>query len=74
MKDWGGRLLATLVGFVFSLLLLIATIGASSPSRAEVSKMILLESPYVQDQKLLLYRLKQIEGKLDELLRTEKSN
>ncbi|KKN58717.1 hypothetical protein LCGC14_0548950 [marine sediment metagenome] len=70
MKDWKGKLLATLVGCVFSLLVLIATLGATLPTKDTVSKMIAQESPYVKDQSLILYRLEQIEKKLDRLLAT----
>lgn len=68
MKDWSGRLLATLVGCVFSLLVLFATLGATFPTKDAVSKMIAQESPYVRDQSLILYRLERIEKKLDDLL------
>ena len=68
MKDWGGRLLATLVGGIISLLVLVSTLGATFPTKEAVSKMIVQESPYVRDQSLILYRLEQIEKKLDKLL------
>lgn len=51
-----------------SLLVLVATMGATFPTRTAVSKQISLESPYVKDQSLILYRLEQIEKKLDRLL------
>lgn len=69
MKDWSGRLLATLVGGLISLLVLVATSGAMYPTKSEVSKMISLESPYAKDQSLILYRLEQIEKKQDEILK-----
>lgn len=69
MKDWSGRLLATLVGCLVSLLVLVTTSGAMYPTKSEVSKMISLESPYVKDQSLILYRLEQIEKKQDEILK-----
>lgn len=72
MKDWGGRLLATLVGCVFSLLVLIATLGATFPTKEAVSKMIVQEAPYTQDRSLILYRLEQIERKLDKLLQVSR--
>lgn len=72
MKDWGSRLLAMLAGCVISLVVLIATLGATFPTKETVSKMIELESPYVKDQSLILYRLEQIEGKLDRLLEFSK--
>ncbi len=67
MKDWSGKLACTLLGCVISLLAL----GATAVSKDEVSSQISLESPYVQDRSLLLYRLKQIEIKLDRLLALE---
>lgn len=72
MKDWGGKLSATLVGCVLSLLVLVTTMGATFPTKDAVSKMIVQESPYVRDQSLILYRLEQIERKLDKLLETAK--
>ncbi len=68
MKDWGGRLLATLVGCTVSLLVLTATLGATFQTENDVSRQIALESPYVLDQALILYRLEQIEKKQDEIL------
>lgn len=68
MKDWGGRITATLVGFVASLLILVATMGATFTTEGAVSRQVKLESPYVQDRSLILYRLEQIEKKLDDLL------
>ena len=70
MKDAGGRILATLVGCIVSLLVMVATLGAA-PSKADISKMIQLEAPYVADRSLILYRLEQIEKKLDLLLTQE---
>jgi hypothetical protein len=60
-----------LVGGLLSLALLYVTIAASFPSRAAVSQMIEVESPYVQDRNLILHRLDQIEGKIDRLLEQE---
>lgn len=68
MKNYGGRILATLIGVVLSLIVLLATLGATFPTKAEVSRMIQIESPYVKDESLILYRLEQIEEKLDRLL------
>ncbi len=71
MKDWSGKLVSGLVGFVFTLLVLLATMGATFPTKGAVSRMIEVESPYVKDQSLILYRLEQIEKKLDQLLQSE---
>jgi len=71
MKNVSGKLVATLVGCVVSLLVLLATAGATFPTKNMVSKMIEVESPYVKDQSLILYRLGQIEKKLDDLLQRE---
>ena len=68
MKDWGGKILATLVGGILSLLVLVSTMGATFPTKEDVSDMIAVESPYVKDQSLILYRLGRIETKLDKLL------
>lgn len=72
MKDWTGRIISVLVGSVLSLLVLLATLGATFPTRVDVSKQISLESPYVKDRSLILYRLEQIEKKLDRLLEQER--
>jgi hypothetical protein len=69
MKDISGRLTATLAGCIVSLLVLLATMGATFATPDDVSKQISLESPYVQDRTLVLYRLEQIEKKQDEILR-----
>ena len=60
--------MTTLLVGVPSLLVLVATLGATFPTKGAISKMIALESPYVQDQSLILYRLGEIEKKLDLLL------
>ncbi len=72
MKDLSGKLLATLIGSMLSLLVLAATMGATFPTKGAVSKMISLESPYVKEQSLILYRLERIEEKLDLLLEAPK--
>ena len=69
MKNFGGKVLIPLVGCLFSLLVILATMGATFPTKEAVSKQISLESPYVKDQSLILYRLEQIENKLDRLLK-----
>ena len=58
-----------LAGGLISLLVLVATIGATFPTKEAVSRMIAQESPYVKDQSLVLYRLEQIEKKVDLLLK-----
>lgn len=68
MKEWSGKIIAVLIGALISLSALVATFAATSVSEADVVKMITLESPYVQDRSLILYRLEQIENKLDRLL------
>ena len=68
MKSWGTGLFVTLVGGILSLLILVATLGATFPTKEDVSDMIAVESPYVKDQSLILYRLGRIETKLDKLL------
>ena len=65
MKD---RLISTMVSCVLSLLILLAVLGATFPTKSAVSTQIKLESPYVGDRSLILYRLEQIEKKLDMLL------
>ena len=71
MRDMWGKIAATLAGFVVSLVVLLATMGATFTTEANVSKQVKLESPYVQDRSLILYRLEQIEKKLDDLLSRE---
>lgn len=58
-----------LAGGLISLLVLVATMGATFPTKEAVSRMIAQESPYVKDQSLVLYRLEQIEKKVDLLLK-----
>ncbi len=72
MRDFGGRILATLVACLFSLLVVLATVGATFPTKDAVSQQIALESPYTKDRSLILYRLRQIEKKLDQLLTQDK--
>ena len=69
MKDWSGKLVTVLVGSFLSLLVLLSTMGATFQTEEAVSKQIKLESPYVQDRSLILYRLEQIEKKQDEILK-----
>ncbi len=71
MKNWGGKLFCTLAGCLVSLLVLTATMGATFQTETDVSLQIATESPYVKDQSLILYRLEQIEKKLDILLEAE---
>lgn len=68
MKDWSGKVVTVLVGSVLSLLVLLCTMGAAFQTEEAVSKQIELESPYTKDRSLILYRLEQIEKKLDQLL------
>ncbi len=62
-----GKIVAVILSLA-SLLVLAATAGATFPTKEAVSKMIAQESPYVKDQSLVLYRLEQIERKVDLLL------
>ena len=62
------RLIPTLVGVSLSLLIVLATMGATFPTKTAVSRQIELESPYVKDRSLILHRLGKIETKLDQLL------
>ena len=55
-----------------SLLVLVGMVGANFPTKEVVSQMIAQESPYVQDRKLILYRLDQIKEQLDEVLDNQK--
>lgn len=71
MKDWSSRIFTMLGGCILSLLVLVAVTGATIPTRKAVSQMIVTESPYVRDRDLILYRLEQIEKKLDLLLDQE---
>jgi len=68
MKDWSGKVVTVLVGSVLSLLVLLCTMGAAFQTEEAVSKQIVLESPYTKDRSLILFRLEQIEKKLDQLL------
>lgn len=68
MDDWKGKLIAVLVGALITGATLIIPVMASFPTTEEVSKQVRLESPYVRDQSLILYRLEQIEKKQDEIL------
>ena len=68
MKDWSGKVVTVLVGSVLSLLVLLCTMGAAFQTEEAVSKQITLESPYTKDRSLILFRLEQIEKKLDQLL------
>ncbi len=72
MKNLTDRVLTTLVGCLFSLLVVLATVGATFPTKDAVSQQIALESPYTKDRSLILYRLEQIEKKLDRLLTQDK--
>jgi hypothetical protein len=65
LKD---RIVSTMIGCVVSLLILLASMGAVFTTDGAVSKQIALESPYTKDRSLILYRLEQIEKKLDTLL------
>jgi hypothetical protein len=56
-RDWTGRVVGVLVGSLLSLLVLMATMGSTYPSRGAVEKMIANESPYVKDQRLILLPL-----------------
>ena len=69
MKDWSGKLVTVAVGGLISSLVLLSTLGATFQTEEAVSKQILLESPYVQDRSLIIYRLEQIEKKQDEILK-----
>ena len=69
MRDWSGKLVTVLVGSLLSVLVLLCTMGAAFQTEEAVSKQIRLESPYVKDQPLILYRLQQIEEKQDEILK-----
>jgi len=71
VKNWSNRLLITLVGCLVSLVVLTATMGTTFQTEADVSLQIATESPYVKDQSLILYRLEQIERKLDLLLKAK---
>lgn len=68
MKDAGGRLVASLFGIIVTLVVLLGTMGATFATSEDVSRQIALEAPYVQDRSLILYRLREIEKKLDLLL------
>lgn len=68
MKDWSGKVVTVLVGSILSLLVLLCTMGTAFQTEGAVSKQIELESPYTKDRSLILYRLEQIEKKLDQLL------
>lgn len=68
MDDWKGKLIAVLVGALIAGATLVIPVMASFPTTEEVSKQVRLESPYVKDQSLILYRLEQIEKKQDEIL------
>jgi len=68
MKDWSGKVVTVLVGSILSLLVLLCTMGAAFQTEEAVSKQIKLESPYTKDRSLILFRLEQIEKKLDRLL------
>ena len=68
MSMWKTPLLAALGGFVLSAGVLAVTLGAILPTKGMVSAMISLESPYVKDRNLILYRLEQIDKKLNQLL------
>ena len=68
MKEWSGKVVTVLVGSILSLLVLLCTMGAAFQTEEAVSKQIVLESPYTKDRSLILYRLEQIEKKLDRLL------
>jgi len=62
------RIISTMVSGLVSLLILLAVLGATFPTKNAVSNQIKLESPYTKDRSLILYRLEQIEKKLDTLL------
>ena len=62
------KVAGALIGALLSFAVLFVTVAATFPTGSAVSKMISLESPYVRDRSLILYRLEQIEKKLDKLL------
>jgi hypothetical protein len=62
---------AVSLGAIISLVSMAAVLGATFPTKAEVSHKIATESPYVQDRKLILYRLDEIQDSLDTLLERE---
>jgi hypothetical protein len=64
----GKGLVGTLVGALVSALVLLAAMGATFPTKGEVSRRIEKESPYVADRNLILHRLGEIERKVDKLL------
>ena len=62
------KITGVLIGALISFVVLFVTVAATFPTESAVSKMISLESPYVKDRSLILYRLEQIEKKLDKLI------
>ncbi len=67
-----GKTIGALVGVVATLLVMYVVVVGTYVTRADVSRMIEVESPYVQDAKWIKEKLDTMDKKLDELLNQKK--
>lgn len=65
-----GKLIGAFVATVVTLLVMYVTVVGTYVTRADVSRMIEVESPYVQDAKWIKEKLGAMDKKLDTLLQT----
>ena len=69
MSNWGPRMLSGCIGALGALAIMYVAVMGRFVTREEVSSMIQVESPYIQDAKLIAFQLSAINAKLDELLK-----
>lgn len=67
-KELRSPILGACIGTICTLLLMYVTVVSSYVTRADVSRMIEVESPYVQDAKWIKEKLGTMDTKLDTLL------
>lgn len=68
MDSWGRQLLTACIGGLITFGIMYVAVVGKYVSRAEVSRMIQTESPYVRDQRWLASQIEDVNKKLDELL------
>ncbi len=67
-QEWIAK---TLAGSLVGLLIMYVVVVGTYVTRADVSRMIEVESPYVQDAKWIKEKLAAMDKKLDEILSKE---
>lgn len=72
MNDLKGKVIVALIGTLVGIMATSIPVLASFPTKTEVRKLIEVESPYARDQRLILYRLGEIERLLKELVSQKK--